>query len=94
MDFLMDYFSWSTLFYLIGLILAGSLTLVSTRYRKIMKELGDVVTALEKANEDKREGRLIQSDKDKKVTSAEKKLIMKEVLDVVKAIIGLKWKIF
>lgn len=82
MDFLMDYFSWSTLFYLIGLILAGSLTLVSTRYRKIMKELGDVVTALEKANEDK------------KVTNAEKKLIMKEVLDVVKAIIGLKWKIF
>tara|TARA_R110000824_G_scaffold292343_3_gene480732 strand:- start:2478 stop:2714 length:237 start_codon:yes stop_codon:yes gene_type:complete len=78
----MDYFSWSTLFYLIGLILAGSLTLVSTRYRKIMKELGDVVTALEKANEDK------------KVTNAEKKLIMKEVLDVVKAIIGLKWKIF
>ena len=48
MDFLMDYFSWSTLFYLIGLILAGSLTLVSTRYRKIMKELGDVVTALER----------------------------------------------
>lgn len=82
MDFLMDYFSWSTLFYLIGLILAGSLTLVSARYRKIMKELGDVVTALEKANEDK------------KVTNAEKKLIMKEVLDVVKAIIGLKWKIF
>tara|TARA_R110002074_G_scaffold270197_1_gene441921 strand:+ start:896 stop:1132 length:237 start_codon:yes stop_codon:yes gene_type:complete len=78
----MDYFSWSTLFYLIGLILAGSLTLVSARYRKIMKELGDVVTALEKANEDK------------KVTNAEKKLIMKEVLDVVKAIIGLKWKIF
>tara|TARA_R110002110_G_scaffold253131_2_gene469031 strand:- start:2508 stop:2744 length:237 start_codon:yes stop_codon:yes gene_type:complete len=78
----MDYFSWSTLFYLIGLILAGSLTLVSTRYRKIMKELGDVVTALEKANEDK------------KVTNAEKKMIMKEVLDVVKAIIGLKWKIF
>ena len=32
--------------------------------------------------------------KDKKVTNAEKKLIMKEVLDVVKAIIGLKWKIF
>ena len=82
MDFLMDDFSWSTLFYLIGLILAGSLTLVSARYRKIMKELGDVVTALEKANEDK------------KVTNAEKKLIMKEVLDVVKAIIGLKWKIF
>jgi hypothetical protein len=47
-----------------------------------MKELGDVVKALEKANEDK------------KVTNAEKKEIMKEVLDVVKAIIGLRWNIF
>tara|TARA_R110002020_G_C15738746_1_gene724869 strand:- start:174 stop:425 length:252 start_codon:yes stop_codon:yes gene_type:complete len=82
MDFLTDYFSWSNLFYLIGIILAGSLTLVSTRYRKIMKELTDVVKVLEKANEDK------------KVTNAEKKLIMKEVLDVVKAIIGLRWNIF
>tara|TARA_R100000951_G_scaffold89392_1_gene77541 strand:- start:63 stop:314 length:252 start_codon:yes stop_codon:yes gene_type:complete len=82
MDFLTDYFTWSTFFYLVGIVLAGSLTLVSTRYRKIMKELGDVVTALEKANEDK------------KVTNAEKKMIMKEVLDVVKAIIGLRWNIF
>ena len=82
MDFLMDYFSWSNLFYLVGIILAGSLTLVSTRYRKIMKELTDVVKVLEKANEDK------------KVTNAEKKMIMKEVLDVVKAIIGLRWNIF
>ena len=82
MDFLKDYFTLSTFFYLIGILLAGSLTLVSTRYRKIMKELGDVVKALEKANEDK------------KVTDDEKKEIMKEVLDVVKAIIGLKWNIF
>ena len=82
MDFLTDYFSWSNLFYLVCIILAGSLTLVSTRYRKIMKELTDVVKVLEKANEDK------------KVTNAEKKLIMKEVLDVVKAIIGLRWNIF
>ena len=82
MDFLTDYFTWSTFFYLLGIVLAGSLTLVSARYRKIMKELGDVVKALEKANEDK------------KVTAAEKKEIMKEVLDGVKAIIGLKWNIF
>ena len=82
MDFLADYFTWSTFFYLVGIVLAGSLTLVSTRYRKIMKELVDVVKVLEEAN------------RDKKVTAAEKKKIMKEVLDVVKAIIGLKWNIF
>ena len=82
MDFLMGYLSWSNLFYLIGLVLAGSVTLVSTRYRKIMKELGDVVKVLEEAN------------RDKKVTKDEKERIMKEVLDVVKAIIGLRWNIF
>ena len=82
MDFLMGYLSWSNLFYLIGLVLAGSLTLVSTRYRKIMKELGDVVKVLEEAN------------RDKKVNKDEKERIMKEVLDVVKAIIGLRWNIF
>ena len=82
MDFLTEYFSLSNLFYLIGIILAGSLTLISTRYRKIMKELVDVAKTLERANADK------------KVTNAEKKLIMKEVLDVVKAVIGLRWNIF
>ena len=82
MDFLMGYLSWSNLFYLIGLVLAGSLTLVSTRYRKIMKELGDVVKVLEEAN------------RDKKVTKDEKERIMKEVLDVVKAIRGLRGNIF
>ena len=82
MDFLVEYFSLSNLFYLIGIILAGSLTLISTRYRKIMKELVDVAKTLERANADK------------KVTNAEKKLIMKEVLDVVKAVIGLRWNIF
>ena len=82
MDFLMGYLSWSNLFYLIGLVLAGSLTLVSTRYRKIMKELGDVVKVLEEAN------------RDKKVTKDEKERIMKEVLDVVKASRGLRWNIF
>ena len=54
MDFLTDYFTWSTFFYLVGIVLAGSLTFVSTRYRKIMKELTDVVKTLEKANEDKK----------------------------------------
>ena len=33
MDFLTDYFTWSTFFYLLGIVLAGSLTLVSARYR-------------------------------------------------------------
>jgi len=77
-----DYLTWSNGFYLLGLILAGVATLMSAKYRIVMKEVGDVVKTLEQAN------------KDNKVTKAEKEKIMKEILDVLKAVISLKWKIF
>ena len=80
--FFSDYFSWTNLFYLIGLILAGVATMMASRYKAIMKEIGDVAKVLEEAHADK------------KVTNAEKKKIMKEVLDVLKSVINLKWKIF
>ena len=80
--FLSDYFSWTNLFYLIGLIIAGLATIMATKYKALMKEIGDVARTLEEANADK------------KITSAEKKKIMKEVLDVLKSVINLKWKIF
>tara|TARA_Y100000310_G_scaffold122422_1_gene121094 strand:+ start:337 stop:576 length:240 start_codon:yes stop_codon:yes gene_type:complete len=77
-----DYFSWTNLFYFIGLIIAGLATIMATKYKAMMKEIGDVARVLEEANADK------------KVTAAEKKKIMKEVLDVLKSVINLKWKIF
>ena len=77
-----DYFNWTNLFYLIGLILAGVATLMATKYKAMMKEIGDVAKVLEEAYADK------------KVTNAEKKKIMKEVLDVLKSVINLKWKVF
>ena len=77
-----DYFSWSNGFYLLGLILAGVATLMASRYKNVMKEIGDVAKVMEEAYADK------------KVTNAEKKKIMKEVLDVLKSVINLKWKIF
>ena len=80
--FFSDYFSWTNLFYLIGLIIAGLATIMATKYKALMKEIGDVARTLEEANADK------------KITSAEKKKIMKEVLDVLKSVINLKWKIF
>mgnify|MGYP005833776195 FL=1 len=80
--FFSDYFSWTNLFYLVGLILAGVATMMASRYKAIMKEIGDVAKVLEEAHADK------------KVTNAEKKKIMKEVLDVLKSVINLKWKIF
>ena len=80
--FFSDYFSWTNLFYLVGLILAGIATLMASKYKAMMKEIGDVARVLEEAYADK------------KVTNAEKKKIMKEVLDVLKSVINLKWKIF
>ena len=79
---MLDFFSWSNLFYLIALIIAGVATMMAAKYKTMMKEIGDVAKVLEEAYADK------------KVTAAEKKKIMNEVLDVLKSVINLKWKIF
>ena len=78
----MEWFSWSNLFYLVGLIIAGSATLVATKYRNIVKEIKDVASELQEAYED---GHLSKEEKEE---------VMKEVLDVLHAVINLKWKIF
>ena len=77
-----DWFSWSNIFYLIGLILAGGLTMVASKYKTIVKEMKEVAKVLDEAYED---GEL---------SKKEKEAVMKEVLDVVKSVINLKWKIF
>ena len=77
-----DWFSWSNIFYLIGLILAGGLTMVASKYKTIVKEMKEVAKVLEEAYED---GQL---------SKEEKEAVMKECLDVVKSVINLKWKIF
>ena len=33
-----DYFSWTNLFYFIGLIIAGLATIMATKYKAMMKE--------------------------------------------------------
>ena len=78
----MEWLSLSNLFYLIGLIVAGVATLVATRYRSVVKEIKDVASELQKAYED---GEL---------SKEEKETVMKVALDVLKAVINLKWKIF
>ena len=79
---MLDFFNWTNFFYLMGLILAGVATLMAAKYKAMMKEIGDVAKVLEEAYADG------------KLTSKEKKRIMKEVLDVLKSVINLKWKIF
>ena len=78
----MEWLSWSNLFYLMGICLGGYLTMVATKYKSVVKEVKDVASKLEEAYEDG------------KLSKEEKEDIMKEVLDVLKSLINLKWKIF
>ena len=79
MDFFNDWLSWSNLFYLVGLIIAGYATSVTAKNRNIVIQLGELVKALE------------EGYKDKKLTKSEKDKIMKEALDVGKAVLQSKW---
>tara|TARA_Y100000361_G_C11026596_1_gene272483 strand:- start:186 stop:389 length:204 start_codon:yes stop_codon:yes gene_type:complete len=67
---------------MIGLIVAGYATTVTAKNRQIVKEIGDLVKALESGY------------RDNKLTKQEKDLIMKEALDIGKAVIQSKWKLW
>ena len=82
MDFFNDWLSWSNFFYLIGLIIAGYATSVTAKNRNIVVQVGELVKALE------------EGYKDKKLTKAEKDRVMKEALDVAKAVLQSKWKLW
>jgi len=57
----MEWLSWSNLFYLVGLIIAGGATFVATKYRNIVKEMKEVASELQKAYED---GQLSKEEKE------------------------------
>ena len=82
MDFFSEWVSLSNFFYLVGLIVAGYATAVTAKNRQIMFEIGELVNVLE------------DSYRDKKIDKAEKDKIMKEALDVAKAVIQSKWKLW
>ena len=81
-EFFSDYMSWSNFFYLVGIILAGYATAVTAKNRAIFIEIHELVETLERVN------------KDKIVTAEEKKEVMKEALDIAKAVIESKWAIW
>jgi len=82
MDFISEWLSWSNLFYMIGLGIAGYATSVTAKNRNIVVQIGELVKALE------------DGMKDKKLTKTEKDKVMKEALDVAKAVIQSKWKLW
>ena len=82
MEFISEWVSWSNLFYMIGLAVAGYATSVTVKNRNIVVQIGELVKALESGY------------KDKKLDKSEKDKIMKEALDVAKAVIQSKWKLW
>jgi len=82
MDFVSEWLSWSNLLYMVGLGIAGYATSVTAKNRQIVIEIGELVKALE------------DGLKDKKLTKTEKDRVMKEALDVAKAVIQSKWKLW
>lgn len=78
-EFFSDYMSWSNFFYLVGIILAGYATAITSRNRNVYIQIQELIACLERVN------------KDKKVTAEEKKEIMKEVLDIAQAVLASKW---
>ena len=78
-EFFSDYMSWSNFFYLVGIILAGYAAAITSANRNIFIQVQELVACLERVN------------KDKKVTSEEKKEVMKESLDIAYAVIQSKF---
>lgn len=75
LEFFGDYFNWSNFFYLVGIILAGYAAAITSANRNIFIQIQELIACLERVN------------KDKKVTAEEKKEVMKEALDIAKAVI-------
>ena len=82
MEFISEWVSWSNFFYLVGLIVAGYATAVTAKNRQIVIEIGELVKALGDGYED---GSLSKEEKD---------TVMKEALDVAKAVIQSRWKLW
>ena len=81
-EFFSEWVSWSNLFYMVGLVVAGYATSVTVKNRNIVIQIGEMVKALE------------DGYKDKKLDKSERDKIMKEALDVAKAVIQSKWKLW
>jgi hypothetical protein len=75
-----DWITWGNAWYLAGLILAGGATFVGVKYKKLVTELKEVFIALQEGYEDN------------SLTKKEKERIMKEILDVLGALLKIAWR--
>ena len=78
---MLEWVNWTNFWYLMGLVVAGGATFVGLKYKKLVDELKEVFKALQEAYDD-----------DGKLDDEERKKIMKEVLDVMGALLKIVWK--
>ena len=79
-DNMSDWFNWTNFFYLAGIMVAGGATFIGLKYKKLVDEIKEVFKVLQEAYEDG------------KLDNDERKKIMKEVLDVLGALMKIAWK--
>ena len=79
-DNMSDWFNWTNFFYLTGIMIAGGATFIGLKYKKLVDEIKEVFKVLQEAYEDG------------KLDNDERKKIMKEVLDVLGALMKIAWK--
>ena len=79
-DNMSDWFNWTNFFYLAGIMIAGGATFIGLKYKKLVDEIKEVFKVLQEAYEDG------------KLDNDERKKIMKEVLDVLSALMKIAWK--
>ena len=79
-DNMSDWFNWTNFFYLAGIMIAGGATFVGLKYKKLVNEIKEVFKVLQESYEDG------------KLDNDERKKIMKEVLDVLGALVKIAWK--
>jgi|SaaInlStandDraft_4_1057021.scaffolds.fasta_scaffold11854_4 hypothetical protein len=85
MDF--DFLNWSN-FFALCLVVGGFVgTMIGAKYKNVMDQLGELGKALQKGYDADGPG-------GSSLTKAEKQEIFKEVLDVLKSILAMKWNIF
>ena len=77
-----EWFNLQNVLYLVLLVMGFVLTVVSAKYRAVVKELTDVVSVYKDAADDGN------------ITADEKQKILKEVFDVLKAILVVVWNPF
>jgi flagellar motor component MotA len=79
-DNMSDWFNWTNFFYLAGIMIAGGATFIGLKYKKLVDEIKEVSKVSHEAYEDG------------KLDNDERKKIMKEVLDVLGALMKIAWK--